>query len=128
MRRGLRRLRRFGRHAGGAAALEYALVLPLFALMLMGCIWSGMLMFSVNSLEMAVESAARCAAVNTSRCGSATSTQSYAMTQYAGPAISPVFTLTKTNCGHTVTGRATFDFAVIPGVGSVPLTVSACYP
>jgi Flp pilus assembly protein TadG len=119
---------RFLRHTGGATAVEYALVLPLVVTMILGSIWAGLLAFSVSSMELAVESAARCAAVDGNRCPDAQATQVYALSQYAGPAISPSFTLTNTGCGHTVTGRANFNINILPGVSTMPINVTACYP
>jgi Flp pilus assembly protein TadG len=121
-------LGRFARADGGATALEYGLVLPLFILMLMGGIWAGLLTFSQSCLEMAVQSAARCLSVNSAQCATPAAAQAYALARYAGPAISPSFTASNSGCGHTVTGQATFDLNIVPGVGSVPLSASACYP
>ncbi|MDB5447533.1 MAG: hypothetical protein JWQ97_2850 [Phenylobacterium sp.] len=121
-------LRRFLGDRSGATAVEYALVLPLLAVMIMGGIWVGVLTLAVSSLDMAVQSAARCAAVDANLCATASATQAFAQSRYAGPALSPVFTASNSGCGHTVTGQATFDLNIVPGVGSLPLSVSACYP
>jgi len=121
-------LRRASQDASGATALEYALVLPILITSIMGAIWTGILMLAFSSMEMSAQSAARCAAVNASQCGSPSAVQAFAEARYAGPNISPVFTLSATGCGHTVTGQANFDLAIVPGVGSVPISVSACYP
>ena len=121
-------LRRILVDRSGATAVEYALVMPLLALMIMGGIWVGVLSLSVNSLDMAVQSAARCAAVDANQCGSAAATQAFAQSRYAGLAISPVFSASNSGCGHTVTGHATFDLNIVPGIGSIPLSASACYP
>jgi Flp pilus assembly protein TadG len=121
-------LRRLLVDCAGATAVEYALVLPLLALMIMGGIWVGALSLSVSSLDLAVQSAARCAAVDANQCGSASATQTFALSRYAGPAISPVFSASNSGCGHTVTAQANFDLNIVPGIGSIPLSVSACYP
>ena len=113
---------------GGATAVEYALVLPLLVTMIMGGIWVGALTLSVSSLDMAVQSAARCAAVDANQCGTASATQAYAQSKYAGLAVSPTFSASSSGCGHTVTGQATFDLNIVPGVGSIPLSTSACFP
>jgi Flp pilus assembly protein TadG len=119
---------RFASDARGAVAIEYAITLPVLLLMLLGAIWTGLLIFSMSSMEMAVETAARCASVDSSNCGSPYATENFARSQYAGPAISPVFTASSTGCGHTVTGQATFNLALVPGFATVPLSASACYP
>jgi Flp pilus assembly protein TadG len=116
---------RLARDAGGATAVEYALVLPVAMMMMLGGIWVGMLIFSVSSMDRAVQSAARCMAVDANACGSTGATQTYAQSHYIGPAISPVFTASSSGCGHTVTATANFD---VPAIVNVPLTISACYP
>jgi Flp pilus assembly protein TadG len=121
-------LARFARDARGATAVEYALVMPALVAMILGAIWVGMLTFSVSSMDLAVQGAARCMAVDVNNCGSASATQTYAQSLYGGPAISPVFTASATGCGHTVTAQASFDLDIVPGVGAVPLSASACYP
>ena len=122
------RLRRFRRDESGATAIEYGLVMPLLIMGILGAMWAGMLMFSASSLDLAVQAAARCMAVDANNCGSVSATQTYAQAQYQGPAISPVFTATADGCGHTVTGQATFGLGIVPGVPDVPLSSSACYP
>lgn len=121
-------LRRLRRDERGATAVEYGLVMPLLITGILGAMWAGLLMFSASSLDMAVQQAARCMAVDANNCGSATATQTYAQAHYAGPDIAPVFTATADGCGHTVTAQATFGLGILPGVPDVPLTSSACYP
>jgi Flp pilus assembly protein TadG len=121
-------LQRLGRDERGATAVEYGFVLPVFILMILGGIWASLLTFSVSSLDLAVQSAARCMSVDANTCGTPTATTAYAQSRYAGPAISPVFQATTAGCGHTVTAQATYDLNLLPGLPSVPLSVSACYP
>ena len=123
-----RMLRRLANDERGATAVEYGFVMPILVLTILGAIWAGMLTFSVSSLDMAVQSAARCMAVDANACPTPEATQAYAKAQYGGPSISPVFTASATGCGHTVSAQAQFDLGVLPSVGAVPLTVSACYP
>jgi Flp pilus assembly protein TadG len=112
----------------GATAVEYGFVLPILIIMILGGIWASLLTFSVSSLDMAAQSAARCMAVDANTCGTPTDTATYAQSRYAGPNISPVFTASATGCGHTVTAQATFNLNIIPGITNLPLSVSACYP
>jgi Flp pilus assembly protein TadG len=121
-------LRKLVKDDRGAAAVEYGFVLPIFLLVVMGAIWGGMLMYSVSSLNLAVQQAARCMSVDATNCPTATAAQTYAMSHYAGPNISPVFTATATGCGHTVGAQANFNLGILPGVPNIPLTASACYP
>jgi Flp pilus assembly protein TadG len=122
-------LRRLAHDDHGAAAVEYGLVLPLLMAALLGGVWLGLLTFSAGSLDLAVQAAARCMAVDANNCGSVSATQTYAKTQYTGPNISPVFSASASGCGHTVTAQANFNLDVLPGIiPSVPLSSSACYP
>jgi Flp pilus assembly protein TadG len=120
--------RRFGRDESGATALEYGLVMPLLIFGILGAAWAGLLMYSAASLDLAVQSAARCMAVDANSCGTASATQTYAQTQYQGPAIGPTFLATASGCGHTVTAQAKFGLQILPGMPAVPLSSSACYP
>lgn len=124
----MRALRAFVADRSGAAAAELALVLPLFVCVLMGGIWAGLLTLSISSLDYSAQAAARCAAVNAQLCGTTSATETYAESLYNGPAISPVFTASQSGCGHTVAAQASFDFSLIPGIGAVPISASACYP
>lgn len=120
--------RRFGHDNRGTAAIELALVLPLFVLLILGSLSASSLGFSVASMNYAVEAAARCAAVNTTLCATPSSTVLYALSRYSGPSISPVFAYSATGCGNTVTATATFSFNLVPQFTNLPLSVSACHP
>ena len=121
-------LRRFRRDESGATAAEYGLIMPLLIFGIFGALWAGLLMFSNSSLDLAVQAAARCMAVDADKCGSPSATETYALSQYSGPNISPAFTATASGCGHTVTAEAKFDLGILPGFADVPLSTSACYP
>ena len=60
--------RRLWADRSGASAVEFAIVLPVFVLLVLGSISAALLTFSVSSLNYAVEDAARCAAVNKVLC------------------------------------------------------------
>jgi Flp pilus assembly protein TadG len=119
---------RFGRDSSGASAVEFALVIPAFILLVFGGMGAATLGFTVVSLHSAVQDAARCAAVKTTVCTNASTTQAYAASRYSGPNISPTFVYTTTACGPTVTATATYDLNIIPQISEVPITASACYP
>ena len=121
-------LARFHRDLGGATALEYALVLPVFVLLVLGSISAATLGLTIASMNYAVEEAARCSAVKKPACLTPTATATYARTRYMGPSVSPVFIYTAAGCGNTVTGTATFKLNLVPAFHSVPLSTSACYP
>jgi Flp pilus assembly protein TadG len=120
--------RRFRVDAGGASAVEFALVLPAFILLVMGSISAATLGFSVASMNYAVEDAARCAAVKSAACLTPADTAKYARTRYGGVAVSPVFTYSTAGCGNTVTGTATYSMNLIPQFFNLPLSTAACHP
>lgn len=121
-------LQRLAHEQSGAAAIEFAFVLPVLAMLILGSIWIGMLVLTISSLDYSVQSAARCSAVNAQLCDTAAKTVAYAEKHYVGPALTPTFTASSEECGHSVVGEADFDLTILPGVKMMPLSVSACYP
>jgi Flp pilus assembly pilin Flp len=119
-------IRRMVADRNGATAVEFALVLPVFVLLVMGSISTGLLGWSIASMNYAVEDAARCAAVNKVLCASPDDVRSYALSRYMGPAISPVFSYSSKGCGNTVTGHAVYSL-MAPFAG-IKLSASACHP
>jgi TadE-like protein len=115
---------------GGGAAVETALVFPVFLLLLLGVIELGLMLWTEGSLQYAAESAARCASVDSTQCGSASAIETYAINHYFGPALASVnpFTYSTTNCGHTVTVSYTYTLGIPYGAYSIPLSATACYP
>ena len=55
----------------GATAVEVALILSPLLLMVLGVTDGGRMLWTQNTLQYAVEQAARCAVVNTTTCGTA---------------------------------------------------------
>jgi Flp pilus assembly protein TadG len=118
----------FCRDPRGATAIEFAMILPIFCMLVLGVIDGAQLANSISSMNYAVQEAARCSAVNTTVCTNANTTRAYAASKYAGPAIGPVFASTTAGCGHTVTATATFELNVAVLVYDIPITASSCYP
>ncbi|MGH7090117.1 MAG: hypothetical protein ACREFQ_14575, partial [Stellaceae bacterium] len=84
-----------------------------------------------------VEQAARCASINSTTCGSASATATYASAQTAPLNIPAAdFTASAPTCGNLVKANYTFKFvstfALIGGTtlfpSSITLTSSSCYP
>jgi Flp pilus assembly protein TadG len=119
---------RFCRSVRGATALEFAILSPVFIMIVVGGVNLGLLLFSVGSLHYAVEAAARCASVKTAVCADASTIQSYARSAYFGPTISPTFTYSTASCGNLVSASATFVLDAGMLRYSVPLSASACFP
>lgn len=112
----------------GAAAVEFAMVLPAFAVLIVGSIWTAQLLFETSSLRYAVEAAARCAAVNTTTCSSTSTTQTYAAGKYYGPVYpAPTFVASAAACGQTVTGTVTYVLNTGVTSISIPLSATACF-
>jgi Flp pilus assembly protein TadG len=114
----------------GAAALEYAIILPALLLMVLGAIDVGRVLWTQVTLDRAVEAAARCGAINATTCGTATQIQTYAASQAYGMTVAAsVFTAGSASCGVQVNGALPFTF-VIPWMGSndITLKAGACYP
>jgi Flp pilus assembly protein TadG len=118
----------------GNVAIEYGLILPVLIIFTVGIMDTGRLLWSAATLNRAAEAAARCAAINTTDCGTTAQIQTRAVAEAWGLTIAAsAFTITKPACGIQV--AATYDFTFLtPGVGAfVPLGIqtlsaTACYP
>jgi hypothetical protein len=116
----------------GSALVEFALVLPVFLLVVVGLVYFCLLIWVHASLQYAVDDASRCARVRTDICASAAATTAYAHTRYFGMG-SPTFTYSQATCGHRVSASVVAPAAgYIPlrllGVSSSTLTATACFP
>jgi Flp pilus assembly protein TadG len=100
----LRNLRCFLRATNGAAAVEFAIVAPIFILFCIGIFEAGRMMWIRNSIQTATEEAARYAMVHT------TATD----TELAVSLDAPTFTITRDTTDGvnfvTVSGAYTFQF------------------
>lgn len=123
-------LRRLLTNARGATIVEFALVAPIFIMVVVGGINLSMLGFSAASLRYATEAAARCAAVKTSVCSNVSTTQAHASANFTKLSSAPAtFAVTmNASCGKQVTG--TLNYVAETGLGSftVPLTTTSCFP
>ena len=125
----LPRLTRWLRDRRGAAAVEFAMVLPAFLSLMVGGVYTAQLLYASSSLRYAAEAAARCASINTTTCTGNASTQTYALGKYMGPAYpAPTFVSSSAACGHNVTGSMTFVLNAGITSFNVPLSASACFP
>jgi Flp pilus assembly protein TadG len=111
----------------GSTAVEFALVFPALAALIVGGLYTSLLMYSAAGLHHAVEQAARCYSVNANLCGSSAAAQTYAQSQYFG-IDTPTFTATAVGCGHQVTATLTIAFNAIVTPVKVPLSATACFP
>jgi Flp pilus assembly protein TadG len=123
----------------GTTAVEFAIVAPVFILLVIGIMYLCMGLSVAASMHYAVEDAARCASVSeavyqlsgqsaVTRCTQAT-TVSYTQNHYYGPSSMPNFTSnSQASCGNAVTG--TINYVVNLGLSriTVPISASACFP
>ena len=117
-----------GQH--GAAAVEFAMILPILVLCVLGLIEFARAIWTQTTLDYAVQAAARCAAVDLVTCGTTAQTQQYAIAKAPGLALpASGFTVTTQACGVQVTATLPFDFlvpALLPY--SQTLTARSCFP
>ena len=111
----------------GATAVEFAIIAPVFFLLLFGAIEGGQMLWTQNALQYAVEQAGRCAIFNKATCGNDAQTRSYAATLVYGQNVNAaVFSITSASCGSRVSASLPFTAIVIPF--NVTLTASSCRP
>lgn len=118
----------------GSVAIEYALILPLLLMFVIGLMDTARLIWSYATLTRAVEAAARCGAIDTTRCGTVAQIKSVAAAEAWGMTIdASMFTVTTAACGVQVKGSYDFTF-IMPGfnyvvpTGTVTLGAVACFP
>ena len=120
----------FVRNTAGAAAAEFALVIPLLLLLVFGTLNMALAMSSIVRLHYSTERAARCLAVDVQGDCTEGAIDAYAKSLDPIGGLSELtFTYDATaTCGKKVDGSGTYD--VFTGLGSVsiPVTASACYP
>jgi uncharacterized membrane protein len=125
----------------GAAAIEYAIVLPVLLMFVLGIMDTGRLLWTYATIYRATEAAARCraiaAAVPTAvTCTTSAQTQTHAVDAAWGLAIdASAFTVSNPACGIQVHASYDFQFTIpwFPAFGESPpgtttLTATVCYP
>ncbi|WP_439393108.1 TadE/TadG family type IV pilus assembly protein [Bradyrhizobium sp. PMVTL-01] len=112
----------------GTTAVEFAMVAPVFILLVIGTIGLCFALFLVGSLHFAVEDGARCASVKTTICADAASTIAYTRSRYLGPNVSPTFTYTSAACGNSVSASVSYSMDVGFKTFVVPISATACFP
>jgi len=111
----------------GASAVEFALVAPLLFALLIGGVWTGLVVYSAAGLYDAAERAARCYSVNLVNCSTASQAQTYAKNAYYG-INTPTFTASIQPCGHQVAATVNVELTAIITNIKVPLSATACFP
>ncbi len=122
------KIRSFIADSQGTSAVEFALTAPIYLLMLCGLIMAALLLWTQLGLQHGVESAARCASINRTLCGTDAAIQSYAANNAFGLTVSPsVFTPSKPSCGNQVSASYVLPLNLY-GLRSPTLTAQACFP
>ena len=113
---------------GGTAAVEFALVAPVFVMLAVGTFYVCLCLFLTGSLHYAVEQAARCASVKTTVCSDSTAIVTYAQNSYFGPGGTPNFTYAAAACGNSVS--ASMNYTLDTGLRrfTLPVSATACFP
>jgi TadE-like protein len=114
----------------GVAAIEYAIVLPIFLAMVFGIIEISRMIWVQVTLERATAVAARCGAVAGTGCASNALVATKA--SQSAPALSipsSAFTVVHETCGVRVTGKIRFSFVTgLVGLADRDLTATFCHP
>lgn len=119
----------------GIAAVEFALLAPVFLITLLGTIEIGRLMWTQNALNYAVQEASRCMTLKTCGAGGPAGYAAAVSTNFT----TSNFTATTVACGNQVSASYPFIFltslvnlnGMLNQVGipnGVTLTASSCFP
>jgi Flp pilus assembly protein TadG len=124
-------LRQFLRDTSATTAAEFALVLPVFILLIFGTIGTGIALSAIIQMHFAAEKAARCLAVDIS--GNCPNVDTFAKTYYNGPSMTGLLfqeqtTLPAPACGRLVVATGTYQFFTGLKSSSLALKAQACYP
>ena len=114
----------------GVTAVEFALTVPVFVALIWAIMDGAMLLWTQLGLQHGAEMAARCAAVNTTLCGTDTNIKSYAAQQAYGLGVtSSAYSVSTATCGKTISASYTYTLvSTYLGVPSVALTARSCFP
>ena len=102
------------------AAVELAIVGPLYLALLLGVIQGGLLILTQASLHYAVQKGVRCLALQDS-CPSPAD-------HYFGLGARPVFTPAQQACGQALTATVTYTLSVVLYRTDIPLSATSCFP
>ena len=116
-------LRRLLRSREGTAAIEMAFAVPIFALIILGVMEVGRLLWAQSALNYSVEKGARCLLVGACDTSSA---QTAAATASGYGFAASVFTATTAACGNQVTATYTYNFMSYVINYPITLTATAC--
>lgn len=116
------------RNQEGTSAVEFAIIAPVFLLLILGTIGLCFALFLVGSLHFAVEDGARCASVKTTICSDSATTIAYTQSRYLGPNVSPTFTSAVLACGQSVSASVSYSMDIGFRTFVIPISATACFP
>jgi len=121
---------RFLRAEEGTSAIEFAIVGPVFLMLLIGITEGGVLLWTQLGLQHGAEMAARCSTVNKTICGTPSAIQEYAVQRSLG--VNPpasTFSVESPACGIQVSANYNYQFVSTNfGTASMVLTAQSCVP
>jgi Flp pilus assembly protein TadG len=134
-------MQRFLSNNSGTTAIEFALVLPVYLIVILGIFATSLMLWEENSIQYAAEQAARCASVNVIDCGTAGVVDQTKITNAAIGWTNGILSSGDTgkvtvnlgvNCTQgaiTMTGnQVIIQYAVTLFVISTTLKAESCYP
>jgi Flp pilus assembly protein TadG len=129
-RTALARIAAFFRDDRAASSAEFALVVPVFLIIIFSTISGAIMMSAITQMHYAAERAARCLSVDVSDDCPVGTIDAYAKTYYNGPGMAGLtFTPTQNQpCGNRVVGTGSYELFTGVAATSVNLSATACYP
>ena len=112
----------------GTTAVEFAIVSPVFILLVIGTLFMCIGLFTVGSLHYAVEEGARCASVKSTVCTNQSTILAYTQSHYFGPGTSPTFTYAAASCGQSVSASLNYVMNLGLTQFTIPIAAAACFP
>jgi len=122
----MRGVRAFWRDQAGASAVEFALVIPIFAGLLFLLTNICIALWAEAALNFSVDGAARCMSVQPGVCD--TAVDAIKQHPYLGPKITPTFSALASSCGNQVSGVGAYQINIMLANIPVPLSASSCFP
>jgi Flp pilus assembly protein TadG len=120
----------FGADARGSSLIEFALLVPVFLMVIVGLMGAGGLMWAQFGLQHGAEMAARCASVNATTCGTTANIKTYAANQTYG--VNPptsAFTVSTPSCGKQVVASYSYQLLALDfGLPAITLSAKSCFP
>jgi Flp pilus assembly protein TadG len=125
----MRRLRMLLSADDGNAMVEFAMILPVFIIVVVGGMYLALLGFTVASMHYAVQAGARCASLGTTVCTDNAATAAFTKSKFWGTTLAtPTFSVSTAACGHLVSGSITASLKTGFTVIAVPIRAQSCFP